>query len=316
MHIINTLTPIIVLVGLGAILRLAGFYENAFCRELNRLVYWVGVPCLLFSKTAQSTVPLDTAIRLFLCMSLVMVLGILLGYAGGWTLRLPGPSLGAFVQGAFRSNLVYVGLPVILFALATPGHPPEADIASLAVLSVAPLIPLYNVVAVIILLLGQPRDSTSWSRYLRRMFISVVSNPLLIACVAGLAYLLTGWTLPPVVERSCSLIGQMALPLALLSTGASLSFSSLRGSMPATVVAAILKIGVTPMLGFLLAPWFGLTGRELVIVLIYLACPTAVVSFVMAEQLKADHLLTGNIILVTTILSMPGLALILLLASG
>jgi len=316
MHIINTLTPIIVLVVLGAILRVTGFYDSAFCRELNRLVYWVGVPCLLFTKTAQSTVPLDTAIRLFLCLVLVTFILVLLGYSSGWLLRLPGPSLGAYVQGAFRGNYVYVGLPVILYALSPMSHNPDPHTASLAVLAIAPLIPASNVVAVVVLLLGQPRGAASWNRYLRRVVKSVISNPLLIACVAGLSYLLTGWELPAVVERSCSLIGQMALPLALLSTGASLSFSSLRGGKAATATASLLKVVAAPLLGLLLAPLFDLHGQELVIVLIYLACPTAVVSFVMAEQLKADHVLTGNIILVTTILAMPGLALILLLSSG
>jgi predicted permease len=316
MHIINTLAPIIVLVGLGAILRLSGFYDSAFCRELNRLVYWVGVPCLLFTKTAQSTVPLDTAIRLFFCLALVTFICVVLGYFSGWMLRLPAPSMGAFVQGAFRGNYVYVGLPVILYALSPLGHTPDPHTASLAVLAIAPLIPLSNVIAVVVLLLGQPRESSSWSRYLRRIVKSVITNPLLIACVAGLAYMLTGLELPAVVERSCSLIGQMALPLALLSTGASLSFSSLRGGKAATAVASLLKVVAAPLLGLLLAPLFGLSGQELVIVLIYLACPTAVVSFVMAEQLKADHVLTGNIILVTTMLAMPGLALILVLYSG
>jgi predicted permease len=108
-------------------------------------------------------------------------------------------------------------------------------------------------------------------------------------------------------------MGQVALPLALFSTGASLSLGALRGNFFPAAAATMIKVAFAPFVGWVLAGLAGYTGAGMKVAVLLLACPTAVISFVMAEQLDADHRLAGSIVVLSTALSMISLALVLVL---
>ena len=237
-----------------------------------------------------------------------MVASIGIGYLVALLLRLPRVSVGAFVQGAYRSNLAYVGLPVVLLSLAASRGQPMSGGDSLAVLSIAFLIPVYNLTAVVVLLAGRPVEPGA-GRAARQMLRAMVTNPLVLSCVAGLIFVAFGWKLPPVVRQTFATLGQMGTPLALLSIGATLTFASLRYQLVPTSAASFIKVAVGPVIGYLVARWLGLSLMELRVALIFLACPTAAASYVMAQQLGSDDKLAGSIIVVSTILSFPALAL-------
>ena len=154
MYVLNTLVPLLALITLGAALRRWNFAPPSFFREANRLLYWIAMPALLFYQTAEATIQPGAALRVFLTLLAGMVVSIILGYLVALLLRLPRVSVGAFVQGAYRSNLAYVGLPVVLLSLAASHGQPMSGGDSLAVLSIAFLIPVYNLTAVVVLLAG------------------------------------------------------------------------------------------------------------------------------------------------------------------
>jgi hypothetical protein len=139
----------------------------------------------------------------------------------------------------------------------------------------------------------------------------VATNPLVVACLAGLAYAYLGLPLPMVVDRSLAILGQMALPLALLSIGASLRVWAIREGGLAAAGASLIKVVIAPMAGFVIARWLGLGATELLITLLYLTMPTAVMSYVMAERMGADGSLAGSIVVLSTVLAMPALAVVL-----
>ncbi len=327
MYIINTLAPVFLIIILGAVLQKTGFINPQLARHNNRLVYWIALPCLLFSKTANAEIAGDAAMRVFS----VLVVGcfgcIILAYVIARTLKLSGQVEGAFVQAAFRGNLAYIGLPVVSYALAQlPSSSGvaalnTAQLQSLAVLSFAPLVPVYNVMAVLVLVLGNRRSQPNPSSALVR---SVATNPLLLACVVGLSWSIAKLPLPLWLNNVCQGVGQMALPLALIGIGVSLSTSAIvsrsnLGNVFRTepqqitlpLLAAVIKVIAAPTLGVLVAHWLGLSAPESIIALLYLACPTAVVSYIMAEQLGGDETLTSRAILWSTLLSSGVLAFVL-----
>jgi len=223
MYLLNTLAPIVILIALGAALRRGGFAKSELFRGVNRLVYWVALPSLLFHETAAGAVELGEGVRLFLVLLGGMMFSMGLGYLCVWVFRVPRGSRGAFVQATFRGNLMYVGLAVIGFSLTAADGSPIAGVGALAVLAIAPLMPLYNIAAVPMLLSdrGHDQDGGERGRRFRRMALGVVTNPIVLSCGAGLAYSLSGRELPPMLERPCAAVGRVALPLALLSLGAS-----------------------------------------------------------------------------------------------
>ena len=314
MLVINTLSPLFLIVAAGVILRRSGFVGAEFFKVGSRLVYWVALPCLLFEKTAASSGGGDEAMRVCLMLAAGMAACVIVAYLVGWILRLERPSLAAFVQGGYRGNLAYVGLPVVLFSMAGATGQPTGKMEAFAVLAIAPLVPVYNVLAVVVLLAGQKRDGSAVAGRVGRILVGTLTNPLLLSCAAGLAWSMTGRALPAVVARTCATIGYMALPLVLMGLGASLTLKAVRGTFVPAFASATIKVAVGPIAGYLVGRQLGLTAGELRVGLLYLACPTAVVSFVMAEQLNSDSRLTASIIVLATFLSIPALAVVLLLA--
>ena len=312
-EVASILLPIFAVIALGAILRYSGFASIQVFQQTNRLVYWIGIPAYLFYKTADSKLQGDAAVRVFAVLFGAMVVTIALAYLAARLLRLRATSTSAFVHGAFRSNLVYVGLPVVFLALAARGYEQLPELQATAVISIALLVPIYNVAAVFTLVSGHEGGREQLPKRLRELAIRLVTNPLILSCVAGLVVLGFGWKLPQPVLQTCKTLGDMTTPLALLGIGAALTFSTLRGYWLTSTLAAGIKVVAAPLIGLLLARWLALSTAEMRMALIFLACPSATVTYIMAQQMGADDGLAANIVVLSTVLALPALAVALAL---
>lgn len=311
-QITGTLLPIFAVIALGAVLRGSRFASPGFFRETNRLVYWIAIPAYLFYKTAEATLEGTSAVRVSVVVLGGMLTAIAIGYLAARLLSLPAPGTGAFVQGAYRGNLAYIGLPVALLAL-TAGGRTEPGLQAAAVITIALSIPAYNAAAVLILV-GSQNAAAAHARPRVGQFLGrLATNPLLMSCVAGLVVLAAGWRLPTPLRTALKTVGDMNTPLALLGIGASLSFAGLRASWRAAGVATLIKLAASPLAGLALAAALGLGPGERQVALIFLACPTAAASYVMAQQLGADDQLAANIIVISTLLSVIALGVVLAL---
>ncbi len=309
--IINSLLPIFLVLGLGALLKSLGFLPPEFFPKLNRLVFYVGLPALLFSRIATSPIEGGPALRIFWVMLAACGLMIVISLGIGKLMKLGGPGQGAFMQAALRGNLAYIGLPVVLYTMAGT-ELQGSEVETTAMLVLAPTIPLYNIISVIVLISCNQQSQNRPSIF--ELSKKILTNPLLIACLLGLLVAWGEWHLPIFVLRSLAPLSEMALPLALLSIGASLSCGGInRKVLSPAIIASLMKVGLTPLLGFFLAQLMGLTPAETRMTLLFLACPTAVTGFIMAEQLGADEKLAGNAVVLSTLLSFFSLATVLLL---
>lgn len=304
--ILTILAPVFLIVFLGWILARTGFLSRGALQEINRLSYWFGLPALLFHRLATASPAFGEVAGLLLALAGATVTGILIAAVVSGGMGLPRPATGTFIQGVFRGNLAFVGLPVVLYAFAgTEG----AGAESTALLAFGPTVVLYNVLAVAVLL--APAAEGGLARGLKRAVLGMVSNPILLACVAGVGYALSGLAMPGVVGRTLSALGQMALPLALVCIGGALYWTRLRGHIQRAGVAALLKVCLMPALGLGLAWWLGLSPEHTRIVGILLACPTASASYLLASQLGGDGGLASSIVVLSTLLAMPAMILVL-----
>lgn len=308
--ILDTLGPIALLITLGWALVRCGFAPRAFFFQTNRLLFYVGLPALLFIKTCRLEGEWTAAGRVLAMLVAGVAACLLVAYTAGRLLKLPPASLGSFLQGAFRGNLAFVGLPVILYALG-PATTETKALEGIAVLTLAPLIPLYNLAAVLVLATGGAGNGGTRGSLARKALGRTVTNPLIVACALGLFWNALDWGLPGPIRRAGTVLGQMALPLALIGLGATLRFELLRGHAAAALGAGLIKVGVAPLAGLGISLLLNASAGEMKVGLLYLACPTAVVSFVMAEQLGADGDLAAAIVVVSTLLSVLSFGLVL-----
>lgn len=309
--IVRALGPIVLIIALGAALFRSGFLARAQLRDIDRLTYWVGVPCLLFGKIATAPPAGTAALRLSVVLVVATLLTTALAAVTARLARLSPSARGPFVQAAFRGNLAFVGLSIVLFGLA-PQHPARADrLELLAVLSLAPLVLLYNLLAVFTLLVARGgRGRRAWGRLVG----SLLANPLVLSCAAGLAWSSLAPPLPAFAAQALFAVGQMALPLALLSLGGSLLSLPLGGEAGRGLLAAVFKTGVMPSATWALGRVLALPPEQLRIALVFAACPTAVLSHVLVGQLGGSRSLAAAAIVASTALSAVSLGFVLSIA--
>jgi len=309
MHVVNTIAPVFLIIALGFALRRGRFLSAELVSGMSRLAYWIALPVLLFHKIAAAP-QLSFATGNAL---VVVVIGAGACMAVAWLVtvlrKMPGTQSGTFVQAAFRGNLTFIGLAVIIYAFADHADAGQAA-QTTAVLTLAVMVPLQNVLSVIVLLAAQHRLSMS---SLRRMAKQMVTNPMLLACLAGILWSLTGMTFPSAVDRTLGVVGQLALPAALLAIGGTLAGAKLVGRMLPSVTASIIKVALGPAVGYLAATAMGAGPTETAVALVFLACPTAVASYVLADQLGGDSELASGAIVVSTICSIASFSVVLAL---
>ena len=305
LFVANTLLPVFLVMALGWLLARLEFLSPRALADINRLTYWLGLPALLFYKLAGTAPGFARVLDLFLVVAGATLLGMILALLAARWLTLSREALGPFVQAAFRGNLAFIGLPVVVYTF-----PGQGDIQGAALLVLGPMVVFYNVASVLVLMLSLPPTGR---RVLPALARGLVTNPLLIACVAGVGWSLTGWPLPLMLERTLAALGQMALPLALLCIGGSLVTVRLRGRVGPALLAAAFKTLIIPLLGVGLAWLLGVEGEGLRVTLILLACPTAAASYVLVRQMGGDQGLASGAVLATTLLSLPALVLVLAL---
>jgi len=305
MYVLNSLMPVFLIIVLGKLLCRTGFFSDSLVKGLNQLTYWVALPVLLFSEISSAVFDAGEVRRITLLLIAATLIALLLGYLTARLLRLPHRSLGAFVQGCGRANNAFVGLPIIIYALS--GTSP--NVKALATVALGPAIIFYNFSSIIILLIHGERQHKGVAAvgvFLKQLLL----NPMIIACVAGLLINSAGFTLPQMISRTAAALGQSALPLALLCIGSSLTFEKTPAAASPALIASLIKVFVLPAIGLLLGRIWGVSGTELKILLIYLACPTASASYVLADMFGSDAPLAGRIIVISTLLSTISLSLV------
>ena len=309
MHVLNSLLPVFLIIALGKGLSRASFFSGDQAKSLNQLTYWVLLPALLLQKISKASFSAGAVSRISLLLILATLGSALLGTILARLLRLNRRSSGAFIQGSSRSNNAFVGLPIILYSMT--GLSP--DIEALATLALAPAIVFYNIYSVTVLTAYGERTQRGAAQTVGLFAKQLLTNPLLLSCVAGLLLNALGIRFPTAVDRSLGALGGAALALALLSIGAALSFKGLGKGLPLSALSSVLKVFIQPLIGLGLALLWHLPAIDRQILLIYLACPTAVASYVMADIFNSDRDLAAHIIVVSTLLSVVSLTLIIAL---
>lgn len=280
--------PIFLIVLLGLILKRMGFIDDHFNQVASKLVFTICLPVLLF--TAISQIELDETINVPVFYFSIAV--ALVGFTLSWLAVLPvdpRADRGVMVQGAFRSNLGVIGI-----ALCANAYGPEG--LALASLLMASLTVIYNILSVFILSF-YAGAALKWSE----VILDIVKNPLIIAIALATLVAVTDVPVPAILLKSGEYIGTMALPLALLGTGAGMSLRALRDSSVATALVIFLKAALIPLSATLIAVMLGFRGLELGVLFLLFVSPTATASYAMVKAIGANDSLAANLVMTTTL---------------
>ena len=283
--------PIFALILLGTLLRRVANVSEEGWRGLERLIYFVFFPALLFHSLARARIDFAIALPMLITGLAVTLAGMILGYLSQYLFRDPPRVFASAFQCSFRFNS-YVGLAV---AGALHG---QAGIAAIGLL-MGFLVPLANVASVAVL--ARHGDS-HWLR-------EILGNPLILATAGGVSFALLGWTLPDLLERTIGLLAQASLPIGLLAVGAGLRLDSLSHARGHLWYGVAIKLLVLPALAWVIGGALGLDGLHFEVALLFAALPMSTVAYVLAVRMGGDGRITATQVAVTTLLSMVTLPL-------
>lgn len=288
----NCVLPIILVMAIGYGLRRLNIVSESFVAQANQFCFKVTLPVQLFCNICQQELNLGGGgLIAYAALAIVAVAGLL-------CILIPlfeknGPSAGSMIQGIFRSNFLLFGLPLAQNMFGDEGVLPTALLLPVAV-------PIFNVLAVIILTrFGQSGGKLD----VKKMLIGIAKNPLIIASVLGIVFALLPFELPAFVNKGLNNIGATATPMALMMLGAQFDFGKLRGNIKKAMACTAVRLVLMPIVVVGLAILLGFRGPSLGAIFILFCAPTAVSSFVMAQNMGADGDLAGQLVVLTTLFS-------------
>lgn len=282
--------PVFIMVFVGLGLRRIGWIDGAFVATASTLVFKATLPALVFLSLIRA----DLSVALNIPLLVFFALATLGQFAFCWLwarYRVAKADRGVYIQGAFRGNCGIVGL-----ALAAAMYGDYGLSAGSVLLGV--VIVLYNSLSVVALVTHRPGQARGGLGPLAR---NIATNPLILAVLAALPFAVLGITLPGWLMDSGDLFASLTLPLALVCIGGTLSVASLREERSVAASASLFKMLWLPGIATLAAYLCGFRDRELGLLFLYFASPTAAGSFVMARVLGGNPMLAANIIAITTL---------------
>ncbi len=285
-YALNVVGPIFLIILLGYIFRRNKLIDEGFVGTSNVLVFYAALPAHMFLSMVRAdlreVVSGTTLAVIVISMLIIFVLSLAISFRS--------PLRGAFVQAAGKSNMALIGMAVVHSALGGHGSAIAAPLAAV-------LIPLYNMLALIVLMQGRGGNFA-------RQAVKIITNPLLVSIFLGVIVSVLDISLPRIVMGGIELLARISLPLALLGIGGSLELH-VRTRYPGMLAAAvIMKTVLLPLITVTIGLAAGLGPAALTVVFIFSASPTAVSSFAMASATGNDETFTASAIVLTTLVSL------------
>lgn len=283
----NIVLPTFIVILIGYLMSRIGRFD---IRPIVEVVFYVGLPSLAFTSVIDKTIVLLDATKVW-ASALTIMFGC--GLIAWLVFKLTRQKHSGLYIPIMIMNTVNIPFPIVSLAYGAEG------------LSVATLFYIANMVSLYTIGIYLASGG-HWKDGLR----AVLKVPALYAAVAGLVVNFGHIQVPELVVKPLSVIGSMVIPLVLLTLGYNLAAVRLR-SLPTTLLASFLRLGVGLSLGFLVVGLFQLTGILRAVVIFDSVMPAAANAAMLATKYENEAELVSSVVFVTTIASLVIIPLLL-----
>ena len=290
---LNATIPIFLMMLLGMLFRKLGWMDEVFAAKMNKFVFLVPLPVLLFEQLATVDFSEVWDIKFILFCFVVTAISITISTVISllWKDR---SIKGEFIQATYRSSAALLGIAFIQNIYGTAGMAPLMIIGS---------VPLYNIMAVVVLSFFKPGNNSFDKVLVKKTLKGIVTNPIIIGIVAGFVWSALKLPMPLILHKTVSSIGATATPMGLMSMGATFEMKRATSKMKPTLVAVFMKLIGFCAIFLPVAAMLGFRNEQLIAILVMLGSATTVSSFVMARSMGHEGTLSSGVIMMTTLLS-------------
>lgn len=290
---LNATIPIFLMMLLGMLFRKLGWMDEVFAAKMNKFVFLVPLPVLLFEQLATVDFSEVWDIKFILFCFVVTAISITISTLISllWKDR---SVKGEFIQATYRSSAALLGIAFIQNIYGTAGMAPLMIIGS---------VPLYNIMAVVVLSFFKPGNNSFDKVLVKKTLKGIVTNPIIIGIVAGFVWSALKLPMPSILHKTVSSIGATATPMGLMSMGATFEMKKATSKMKPTLVAVFMKLIGFCAIFLPVAAMLGFRNEQLIAILVMLGSATTVSSFVMARNMGHEGTLSSGVIMMTTLLS-------------
>lgn len=290
---LNATIPIFLMMLLGMLFRKLGWMDEVFAAKMNKFVFLVPLPVLLFEQLA--TVDFSEVWDIKFILFCFMVTAISITISTLISLLWKDRSIkGEFIQATYRSSAALLGIAFIQNIYGTAGMAPLMIIGS---------VPLYNIMAVVVLSVFKPGNNSFDKALVKKTLKGIATNPIIIGIVAGFVWSALKLPMPSILHKTVSSIGATATPMGLMSMGATFEMKKATSKMKPTLVAVFMKLVGFCVVFLPMAALLGFRNEEMIAILVMLGSATTVSCFVMARNMGHEGTLSSGVIMMTTLLS-------------
>ncbi|RGZ01818.1 AEC family transporter [Clostridium sp. AM58-1XD] len=289
---LNATMPIFFTMLLGVLFQRVGLFDDGFVNKLNKFVFNAALPALLFNdiSTVDFREVWDGRMVAF-CFS-VTLLSICISTAVSYLFD--RKIQGEFIQGSYRSSSAILGIAFMQNLYGTSKIAPLMVIAS---------VPLYNVMAVVVLSLFKPDREKFSGALIKKTLSGILHNPIILGIAVGVLWSVLRLPQPVILEKTTANLGVLATPLGLMAMGGSIRLKQAFSSPVPTVICTAMKLCGYVSLFLPIAVHMGFREEKLVAMLVMLGSSTTVSCFIMAKNMGHEGQFSSGIIMMTTLFS-------------
>ncbi len=290
---LNATIPVFLLMILGMLFMKFKIFDENFVKKMNAFVFKIALPVLVFKDLYQEDFYQVWDTKYVLYCFLATAASIAIVSCVSFLLKNKAIQ-GEFIQVAYRSSAAILGITLVQNIYGNAGMTPLMIIGS---------VPLYNIMAVIVLAFFKPEREPLDKKLVLKTGKGIVTNPIILGIILGLLWSLVQIPVPSIVDNTVESVARIATPLGLMAMGASFDIKKALASIRTAGLSTFIKLIGLVCLFVPVAVALGFREDKLVAALIMCGSPTTVSCYVMAKNMGHDGTLTSSTVMLTTFFS-------------
>jgi len=286
---LNATVPVFFMIFLGYFLRKWNILAEDTPRKLNKLIFNVLIPVLLFRDISETHISEAFSLSFFIfCLVVTLIMFLIV-----WVYAIffvPRKSRGSFIVCSCRGSAAVLGIAFAENLYGNSGMVPVMILGS---------VPVYNIMSVVLYSIYSGKKVPP----AREIIINVLKNPIIIGAVLGVLFSVIKVDFPPIVDKCISNVASLATPLALLMVGAGFDLLVARKKLGLISLASAFKLVIFPAVFLPIAAALGFFGQEMIALVVMCGSPATVAAYIMAAGMGNDEDLASGVVVLTTVIS-------------